>query len=477
MTSLCDGDSEWVASLGNRDASGLLKSFDVPTITGLEADAVRQLATLWNRSGNVLTIWSSRLAGAGDDGAAVGTVVNLHLITGQVGRPGAGPFGLHATASGRGSVESGASPITLPGGVQAGSGTPSTRLEELWDPVHAAEAARLPPGLGAMDIVAKATGGELPVLLLLGGSVSTQLPDRTLVEKALGSVYVVCTAAHLGDPDVAFADLVLPAPAWYEREAYLISSERRVARSVPSLTVPEGPRAELQVLSTLGSAMVGGELFDHSTSQQVMEELRLASEATPADLTHLPLGDDLTSARGVQWPVVTERSASLKGTARRYLGQDGRGSGFPTMSGKALIVPREHPGFRRPPSLEYPMTAIIGIDADGWWDGSYTPPESGIVERSTTSRPSYVELTREDAEGLGLAEGDLAQVTSTAGTMALPVWLAQVGTAPGHAFIPWHPKDGTSVVVPSRPIDRNGVPPWSSFPIYVERVVEEGEES
>ncbi len=472
LVDLCDGPSGWVVGLGNRDAAGFLKSFDVPTITGVDADTVRDLARRWNLARSVLTIWSSHLAGNGDGGSAVSTILNLHMLSGQMGRPGAGPMALQAYAGGRGSMEAGASPLTLPGSYLAGV-EPSPALVETWGATMADNASRLAPGAGALEFLARAKTGERMVLLLLGGGVSAQLPDTGgLVAPALSSptAFVVSTAARLDDPDVAYANLVLPRVSWYEREAHYVSSERKVTRCLPSLAPLAGSRTEMVVLADLGSRFVGGPDFDFPTATVAIDELRRATEGAPADISSLPLGDELTDVRGMQWPVPDLDTSLSGGTPRRH--QDGGGTpGFPTPTGKALTLPQEHPGLRRPPSPDYPMTAIMGLDGKTWWDGTMYAPQGGDVERSRRVEPAYLEMTSEDALELGIVEGSLARVTSAAGSLDLPVRLAPGGSVKGHVFLPWGVDKAVQTLAPSIPLDGDGVPPWSTFQVRVEPVV------
>jgi anaerobic selenocysteine-containing dehydrogenase len=466
LVELCDGPSEWVGELGNRDAAGYLKSFDVPTITGVDAGTIRDLARKWNLARNVLTIWSSRISGAGDDGAAASSVVNLHLFTGQIGRPGAGPLGLQAMASGRGAMDGGASPLTLPGAFPGG-GEPSAALQEVWGLDMAVNAARLPPGMGVIDMLNKAKTGELLALLLLGGSVSSHLPDtENLVRPALKSIYVVSTARDLEDPDVAFADMVLPRASWYEREAHYVSSERKVTRSLPSLARLDGTRTDMEFLASLGTEFVGGPAFDFPSPTVALDELKRASSGAPADISAMPLGVDLTDSRGMQWPIADPVSASSKGTPRRHMGQDGRGTGFPTETGRALTLPREHPGLRRPSSPEYPMTAIMSIEGATWWDNLQFLPRGGDVVRPRGLEAAYMEVGSEDAMKLGLVEGSMALVTSAQGSLELPVRIMPSG-AQGHVFIPWGADAAVQALAPSLSMDGNGVPPWSAFPVRV----------
>jgi ferredoxin-nitrate reductase len=468
LMDLCDGPSDWVASLSNRDSAGFLKSFDVPTITGVDTETVRDLARSWNLARNVLTIWSSRVAGLGDGGASASSVLNLHMLTGQMGRPGAGTLALQAFGGGRCPVEAGASPLTLPGSHPSGTG-PSPPLVETWGPTMADNASRLPPGLGALDMLARARTGELKVLLLLGGAISQQLPDSGgLVREALGTVpFMVTTAARLEDPDVVHADLVLPRASWFQREAHYISSERKVSRSMPSMSRSEGTRTEMEVLADLGSRFVSGSEFDLPTATEAVDELRMTSEGAPADISALPLGDDLTDARGMQWPVPDLATAASGGTPRRHMGQDG-GDGFPTPTGKALIVPREHPGVRRPPSPDYPMTALISLDPSSWWDRTFYLPSGGEVVRPLVLEPAYVEVAPEDAAELGLGDGSMVRVVSASNQMELPVQVGHAGTVRGHVFLPWGTGLPVQALAPSIPLDVDGVPPWSAFPVRLE---------
>ncbi len=470
VADLSDTVPGWVRELGNRDAVGNLKSFDVGAITGLAEEAITDLAERWDRASSVVTIWSSRLAGSGDGGAAIASIINLHLLTGQVGRPGAGPLGIPATASGRGAYDAGATPLALPGGAMVTDETPPDALVDAWGASAAQEAARLPPGPGPIEILKRAGQGEVPMLVLLGGSVTPHLPDQDgLVEPAMREArFVVSTAAHVEDPDVAWADLVLPGLPWYERELHLASAERKVGRSLPSLGKPAGPRTELEMLAGVGSMLVAADLFDYGGPTDAMEELARATKGAPADLTALPLGAELTDARGVQWPVSTVRAANLKGNPRRHLGQEGGAASFPTPSGRAVILPQEHKGLIDPPGPDYPMVAIVSVGPDTWWSGQHYPPEGGAVVRCRDCATAYVELASEDAEGMGLSEGDLAKVTTPRGSIIAAVRVAGEGTLPGYVFVPWGGSVRTSAMPPSFPLDRHGVPPWSVFACRVE---------
>lgn len=149
------------------------------------------------------------------------------------------------------------------------------------------------------------------------------------------------------------------------------------------------------------------------------------------------------------------------------MGQDGRGASFPTETGRALTLPREHPGLRRPPSPEYPVTAVMSIEGATWWDNLQFLPRGGDVVRPREVEPAYLEVGSEDALELGLAEGSMALVTSAQGSLELPVRITTSG-AKGHVFIPWGGDVLVQALAPSLQMDGNGVPPWSVFHVRVE---------
>ena len=468
LVSLCEGDTTWVQGLGNRDDKNNIKSFDVPTITGLTDAQVKEVASLWASASGVVTILSSRLGGSGDGGAVASTVLNLHLLTAQLGRAGAGPLFLAATAAGRGAYDAGATPMGLPGGTTPIVGAPPASLLAAWGSTLSDNATRA-HAMGAMDMLAAAADGRLPRLLLLGGTVTAHLPDQAgLLEQAMASAYVAATVAHLEDPDADWADLLLPRLPWPQRECHYISADRRVARSLPFMGAPAGPRTELEVLAALGAIMTSGGEFEARTSAAAMAELARATAGAAADMSALPAGDALTEARGVQWPVATATQAALKGTARRHMGQDGLGAGFPTPTGKALVAPREHLPLADAPTSERPLTAILSVDAGTWWDSTQYVPEGGAVVRDRTHEESYVELALEDGLALGALGGETVIVSTARGQVQVPVRIAPSGTARGHAFLPWGSRDQTGTLPPSGKRDRNGTPPWSTFAVRVE---------
>jgi assimilatory nitrate reductase catalytic subunit len=226
----------------------------------------------------------------------------------------------------------------------------------------------------------------------------------------------------------------------------------------------------MEVMADLGARFVGGPDFDFPSPAVAVDELRRASAGAPADLSSLPLGDDLSESRGMQWPVADLQAALSGGTPRRHMGQDG-GAGFPTPTGRAVILPQEHPGLRRPHDPNLPMTAIASLDGGTWWDGLQYLPLGGDVVRPRELEGAYIQMSPGDATELGLSQGSLALVTSAAGQMQLPVRVGSSGMAQGHVFLAWGADMTVQALSPSLPLDTDGVSPWSTFQVRVDPVI------
>lgn len=146
-------------------------------------------------------------------------------------------------------------------------------------------------------------------------------------------------------------------------------------------------------------------------------------------------------------------------------GRQGRGVPHPIRegAGPSQGAPRAAPS----PSPDYPLTALVSLEGDTWWDGLQFQPSGGEVVREPRVSVAHLEMAEEDASSLGLAEGMTARVTSPQGTLALPVHIAPPGTLAGHVTIPWGADARVGVLPPSFPLDSNGIPPWTVFSVRV----------
>ena len=357
-------------------------------------------------------------------------LINLHLATAQIGKPGAGPFSLTGQPNAMGGREVGGLANLLSG------------HRDLANPAHRAEVAALwgvdsvpeAPGKSAVELFKALKAGEIKAVWIACTNPAQSMPDQTLVHEALRTAeFVVVQEAFVGTETCAFADLLLPAATWGEKDGTVTNSERRISRVSAAVAPPGEARPDWEIgvdfARRLGEKLGRGELarrmFAFETAEAVWNEHRETTRGRDLDITGLSYA--LLDERGPQqWPF-PEGAAS--GKVRLY--DDGI---YPTADGRANFVVCEHRVTAESPSSRYPLHLITGRLRDQWHGMSRT----GIVPRlySHESEP-LLHMHPDDLARRGLEDGDLVTVKSRRGSIALKV-LAATTVRPGQCFLPMH---------------------------------------
>ena len=354
-------------------------------------------------------------------------LVQLHLATGQIGKPGAGPFSLTGQPNAMGGREVGGMATLLSG------------HRDLADPVHRAEVARLwgvddvpaRPGKTAVEMFEAAADGEIRALWIACTNPAHSLPDQATVRRALQRAeFVVVQEAFAATATAAFADLLLPATSWGEKDGTVTNSERRISRVRPAVPGPGDTRADwwivAEVARRLESRWRPGKpsLFPYSDAESLWNEHRETTRGRDLDITGLSYAQ--LEQAPAQWPFPAGAS---QGRPRLY--EDGR---FATPNGRARFVDLPYVPVAEPRDGRHPFSLITGRLRDQWHGMSRT----GQVPRLFGHVPEpSVDLHPQDLARLGLREGELVHVTSRRGSVLLPV-AASDALAPAQAFIAMH---------------------------------------
>jgi assimilatory nitrate reductase catalytic subunit len=203
-----------------------------------EADIVQ--AARWFSAGPTLSLWCQGLnqSRAGTDKNT--TLINLHLATGQIGKPGAGPFSLTGQPNAMGGREVGGLSNLLPGHREAANARHRAEVAALWG------VKELParPGKAAVEMFQAAADGEIKALWIVCTNPAQSMPDQALVRRALERCeLVLLQEAYLNTATAPFADLLLPAASWGEKEGTVTNSERRISRVRAAVPPPGQARA------------------------------------------------------------------------------------------------------------------------------------------------------------------------------------------------------------------------------------------
>ncbi|MDY0105437.1 MAG: molybdopterin-dependent oxidoreductase [Giesbergeria sp.] len=361
-------------------------------------------------------------------------LVHLHLATGQIGQPGAGPLSLTGQSNAMGGREVGGMANLL------------SAHRDLANPAHRAEVAALwgvpdvpaRPGRTAVEMFQAAADGEIKALWIACTNPAQSLPDQATVRRALQRAeFVVVQEAFATTATCQYADLLLPASTWGEKTGTVTNSERRISRVRSAVPAPGEARHDWQIAvqfaHRLEARLRPGQptLFPYPTAQAdagaeaIWNEHRESTRGRDLDITGLSYAR--IDAQGPQqWPCP---DPARTGPARLY--EDGL---FPTPNGRARFVPLECQGVAEPRSTRHPFSLITGRLRDQWHGMSRTGTLAPLFGHA--SEPA-LQMHAADMAAQGLHEGDLAYVTSARGSIVVPV---QAGDemAPGQVFLAMH---------------------------------------
>ncbi len=351
------------------------------------------------------------------------SLINLHLLTGQIGKPGAGPFSLTGQPNAMGGREAGLLSQQLPGYRFVDNADHRRELERFWGRPEGV--IKPTPGHTAVEMFRALETGKLKAIWIAGTNPMVSIPDLHQVRRALRKAQLVIVQdVYHPTETTQMADVLLPVAQWIEKEWTSTNSERMVSHS-PRLFAPPGVALpDWEILARFARTMgCGG--FDYSCAAEVWDEFRRLTTGRPCDMTGIT-SQRLREVRHLQWPCPT---ADHAGSKRRYL--DGV---FPTPDGRAVFLPRDHREPREVPDHEFPFVLTTGRLYAHW----HTLTRTAKCEKLVRREPGpFVEMHPDDAVRLGVENGDLVQVSSRRGTIQVPVRVSD-GVTPGMVFLPFH---------------------------------------
>ena len=355
-------------------------------------------------------------------------LINLHLATGQIGKSGCGPFSLTGQSNAMGGREVGGLANLL------------SAHRDLSRPEHRAEVARLwgvdgvpeQPGRPAVEMFEAVRRGEIRALWVVCTNPAQSLPNQGLVHEALAKVeFLVVQEAFADTETVAYADLLLPAATWGEKDGTMTNSERRISRMRAAVSPPGEARLDWAIgvdfARRLGARLGrdGRRLFPYQTAEQVWNEHRESTRGRDLDITGLSYA--LLDRQGPQqWPFAEGAS---KGMARLYA--DGV---FPTDTGRARFYSAVWQPVAEPADTQYPLSLTTGRLRDQW----HTMSRTGLVPRlySHVEEPQ-LSMHPADMARRQLRDGELVRVHSRRGQLVLRV-KADADQREGQVFLPMH---------------------------------------
>ncbi len=355
-------------------------------------------------------------------------LINLHLATGHIGRPGAGPFSLTGQPNAMGGRETGTMANLLIGHRDLTNIDDRAEVAKLWNvpaiPEHA--------GKTAIDMFEAVRRGEIKALWIACTNPAQSLPSQEAVREALERAELVVLQEAYADTETApYADVLLPAAGWGEKDGTVTNSERRISRVRAAAPPPGEARADWRIVCDFARRLErkmnfqGTTRFGFDSPQQIFDEYRELTRGRNTDITGLTYA--VLDAQGPQqWPY---RTGARQGQARLY--EDGL---FPTTSGRARFVAAPYKPVAENIDARFAFRLNTGRLRDQW----HGMTRSGRVARLWGHAPEpTVAMNPADLARRGLSSGDLVRLESRRGHLHLPVE-SDAGLAPGHAFLPMH---------------------------------------
>ncbi|MEO0338480.1 MAG: molybdopterin-dependent oxidoreductase, partial [Bacteroidota bacterium] len=391
-------------------------------ICGIKADYIRKAAEYIGRAEGFISMWAMGL-----NQSVIGVdkncaLINLSLLTGQVGRPGSGPFSLTGQPNAMGGREVG------------GMATLLAAHRKLSDPAHRKEVSQFwggkeispNPGLTATRMFEALETGKLKAIWIICTNPVVSLPQSRKVEEALKKAnFVVVQDISNRSDTVAYADLVLPAAGWAEKEGTMTNSDRRISY-LPKIVDPPGEALpDTEILWRFAQKM-GYNGFAYNSVSEVYDEYKRLTKSTNIDisgLSHKRLQQEGT----FQYPVPWDDHA---GTKRLFKDRQ-----FYTPTKKAWFnTSTNYLNLSEKESEDFPLVLTTGRIRDQW----HTMTKTGKVNKLLKHLPEpFLEIHPDNAEKRGLKEGDLACVRSRRGEVRVKVKITNT-IKTGVVFLPMH---------------------------------------
>jgi len=391
-----------------------------------EAD-VAAFYRLFARTPKAVTLFSQGINQSSSGVDKGNALINVHLATGRVGKPGASPFSLTGQPNAMGGREVGGLANQLAAHLEFAP-EDIHRVGRFW---NAPRMARQ-PGLKAVDLFKAVGEGRVKALWIMATNPVVSLPDADWVAKALKHCEFVVVSDVTARTDTArLAHVLLPATAWGEKDGTVTNSERCISRQRAFLPPPGEAKPDWWIVAQVARRMGWRQQFDYAGPADIFAEHAALSAFENAgqrdfDLSGLarrdaPAYDAMTP---VQWPVTAEG-----GTPRLFA--DGR---FFTPSGKARMIAVVPCPPAHAPNTHHPLVLNTGRIRDQW----HTMTRTGKTARLLAHMAEpCVEMHPDDARQAGVADGDLARLYNDNGEMLARV-AETPGQRPGSVFVPIH---------------------------------------
>ena len=398
----------------------------VAEICHVDPDKLREAARMYATAKKAPIIYCLGVTEHSSGTEGVMCMSNMALLCGKLGKEGCGVNPLRGQNNVQGACDMGALPTDYPGYQKVSDENVRKKFEKAWGvPLNPK------PGLMATDVFPAAIDGKIKGLYICGEDPVVSDPDRAHVIKALESLDFFVVQDLFMTKTARYADVILPALSYAEKEGTFTNTERRVQRIRKAVAVEGQMRSDIDIIIDLMNAM--GYQQPRLTASQIMDEI--------ASLTPSMAGisyERLDSGQSLQWPCKDKESL---GTPIMHVGKPARG--------KALLYPASYKASAELPDEEYPLFLTTGRVLYQYNAAAMTSRSSGLNE---ILDEGFIEVNYKDAQKLGFKDGERISVKSRRGSITAT---ARVGkkVSEGETWMPFHFPDSPVNVLTNAALD------------------------
>ena len=397
---------------------------EAAAICGVDEKDIRLAASYIGNAKGFITMWTMGL-----NQSVIGvnknlSLINLNLITGHIGKPGSGPFSLTGQPNAMGGREVGGLSNLLPAHRDLSNEAHRNDVEKFWQiPLGTIQPK---PGLTATEMFEALNDGKLKAIWILCTNPLISLPDVRVAEEGLKKAKFVVVQEVSSKPEtLKYADVVLPAAAWIEKEGTMTNAERRISYLNKVVDAPGEALADAEIIYRFAQKM-NYPGFDYKNIGEIYEEHAALTAGTNIDVSALDF-DMLKEKRSVQWPYTKE----INGYGTKRLFTDKK---FHTASQKAIIHSFPDANESEKPNKDFPLVLTTGRIRDQWHTMSKTGKVNKLKQHISEA---FLEIHPEDAVKRGIEENALVEVFNARGNVRVKAKLS-IDIKKGVCFLPIH---------------------------------------
>lgn len=409
---------------------------DLATIAKRTRLSESDLTTFFNwfaETDKTVTAYSQGVNQSSSGVDKVNAIINCHLATGRIGKPGCGPLSMTGQPNAMGGREVGGLATTLAGHLEFNIDGDLDRVSRFWNTNNIATK----PGLPAVELFDAIAAGKVKAVWIMATNPVVSLPNADKVKQALQQCPLVVVSDCVANTDTLdLAHIKLPAQGWSEKDGMVTNTERCISHQRALLPAAGEAKPDWWILSQVGQRLGFKDAFNYQHQVEIFREHAALSgfensqEKRLRDFDISALADisldDYNNFEPTQWPI---NQTYPTGKARFFA--DGQFY-TPSRKGQFIALLSKAPGNAL--SSDYPLVLNTGRLRDQW----HTMTRTALAPRLNQHKPEpFVEIHPQDAEQFALANGDLAEIQSQWGSMYARVAITDK-QVPGDIFVPMH---------------------------------------